>query len=44
MAKAKWYKWIWQDGTISYGCGYDKTEKAIMEKRHGKLISKTLAY
>jgi hypothetical protein len=44
MAKAKWYKWVWADGTISYCRGYDRTEKAAMERNHGKLLSKTLAY
>jgi hypothetical protein len=44
MAKAKWYKWVWTDGTVSYCRGYDRTEKASMERKHGKLVSKTLAY
>ena len=44
MRKAKWYKWTWADGTVTYCCEYDKTEQANMECKHGKLISKKLAY
>lgn len=44
MAKAKWYKWAWADGIVSYARGYSRTEKAAMERKHGKLLSKTLAY
>ena len=44
MRKAKWYKWTWTDGTTTYCRGYDRTEKASMERKHGRLVSKTLAY
>lgn len=44
MAKAKWYRWVWEDDMISYCRGYNKLEKSVMEREHGKLISKTLAY
>lgn len=36
MAKAKWYKWVWSDGVVTYCRGYDKTEKASMERLHTK--------
>lgn len=42
MAKAKWYRWVWEDGTVSICRGFDRIEKAAMEREHGKLISKTL--
>ena len=44
MAKAKWYKWTWTDGTVTICRGYDRTEKAAMERQHGKLVGKALAY
>ena len=44
MAKATWYRFIWADGTVTICRGYNKTEKTNMERKHGKLISKTLAY
>lgn len=44
MAKAKWYKWVWADGMVTYCRGYDRVEKAAMERHHGKLLSKTFAY
>ena len=44
MRKANIYKFTWTDGTITYGRGYDRTEKASMERKHGKMLSKTLAY
>lgn len=43
MAKKLWYKWKWADGTVTICAGYDRTEKAVMERKHGKLISKSLA-
>jgi hypothetical protein len=44
MAKAKWYRWTWADGTVTICRGYDRTEKASMERNHGKLISKVLEF
>ena len=44
MAKAKRYRWTWADGTVTICRGYDRTEKASMERNHGKLISKTLEF
>ena len=44
MAKAKWYRWTWADGTVTICRGYDRTEKASMERNHGKLISKMLEF
>ena len=44
MAKAKWYKWTWADGTVTYCRGYDRAEKAAMDRQHGKLVGKVLAY
>ena len=43
MAKAKWFKWVWESGVVTYASGYDRTEKASMERKYGKLLSKTLA-
>ena len=40
--KKQWYKWIWQDGTVTICRGYDKVEKAAMERNHGKLLCKQL--
>lgn len=38
--KKTWYKWIWEDGMISYCGGYDRTEMSAMVRKHGKLLSK----
>ena len=40
MAKAKIYKFTWEDGTVTICRGYDRTEKENMVRKHGKLISK----
>jgi hypothetical protein len=44
MAKAKWYRWTFEDGTVSICKGYSKTELYWEVKRHGKLISKVLEF
>jgi hypothetical protein len=33
-----WYKWFWQDGTVTICKGYDKVERASEERQHGKLL------
>lgn len=35
----KWYKYTWEDGTITVAGGYDKTELANMIRDHGRLLS-----
>ena len=42
--KLTWYKWTWENGMITYGRGYDRTEMASMVKQNGKLISKEKAW
>lgn len=44
MRKAKWYKWTWANGMVTYGVHYDRTDKATMERKYGKLISKEPAW
>jgi hypothetical protein len=41
MEDLKMFKWTWENGTVTYARGYDRTEKAVMVKKYGKLISKT---
>lgn len=36
----QWYKFTWADGTVTYAGRYNKIEKDVMERKHGKLISK----
>lgn len=41
MANMKMYKWVWESGMVTYARGYDRTEKAAMERKYGKLVSKS---
>jgi hypothetical protein len=41
MEDLKMFKWTWENGTVTYARGYDRTEKAVMVRKYGKLISKT---
>ena len=38
-----WYKFTWANGMVTYARGYDRTEKAVMEKKYGKLLTKEKA-
>lgn len=40
MKKVKWYRYTFTDGCVSIVRGYSKHELSIMERDHGKLISK----
>jgi len=40
MKKVKWYRYTFSDGCVSIVRGYSKHELSIMERDHGKLISK----
>ena len=40
MKKVKWYCYTFADGCVSIVRGYSKHELFIMERDHGKLISK----
>lgn len=40
MKKMKWYRFTWADGTITECRGYSTLERKVMERDHGKLISK----
>lgn len=40
MKKMKWYRFTWADGYISECRGYSRQERAVEERKHGKLISK----
>lgn len=42
MAKCNWYRFTFEDGTITLCRGYDRTEMYHMIRKHGKLISKVL--
>ena len=42
--KRAWYKWTWANGMVTFASGYDRTEKAAMEKKYGKLLTKEKAY
>ena len=43
MKKSKWYRYTWEDGTVSTTRGYDNTEMLAQIRKHGKLISKVFA-
>lgn len=43
MASVKWYWFTFADGYSVCCRGMDSTEKKAEERKHGKLISKTLA-
>ena len=34
-------KWTWANGMVTYARNYDRTEMAVMERKYGKLLSKT---
>ena len=40
MKKMKWYRFTWSDGYITECRGYSAQERRVMERDHGKLISK----
>lgn len=40
MKKVKWYRFTWADGYFSECRGYSRQERAVEERKHGKLISK----
>lgn len=40
MAKTIWYRFIWEDGTVTITRGYDRTEMYHMVRKHGKLVNK----
>lgn len=40
MKTYKWYRFTFADGYVMICRGMDKVEKAAMERKHGKLISK----
>lgn len=42
MKKSTWYRFVWEDGSVSVCRGYSKTEMYWQVKNHGKLISKTV--
>lgn len=42
MAKCKWYRFLFEDGTVTICRGYDRTEMENMVRKHGKLINKVL--
>ena len=44
MAKKVWYRWEWEDGTVSICRGYNKLERQVMERHHGRLLYKCIAY
>lgn len=44
MKKPYFYKFFWEDGTITICRGYDRTEMYWEVKKHGKLIKKERAW
>lgn len=43
MKKTVFYKFFWEDGTITICRGYSKAEMYWEVQRHGKLIRKEIA-
>ena len=42
MSKNTWYRFEWEDGTVTIARGYSANEMRVQVRNHGKLILKTL--
>lgn len=43
MKKYNWYRFTFEDGTVTICRGYSRQEMAVEVRKHGKLISKVFA-